>query len=102
MAGYEGYYCSVVYCYFAALDLDVRPEETTNHGQIDMVVRFNNCIYIIEFKVNELSEPGSALAKIKETKYYEKFIGDGQEIYLIGVEFSKEDRNITRFEWERC
>ena len=29
MAGYEGYYCSVVYCYFTALGLDVRAEETT-------------------------------------------------------------------------
>jgi hypothetical protein len=25
----------------------------------------------------------------------------GREIYLIGVEFSKEERNITNFEWER-
>ncbi len=66
-----------------------------------MVVRFNNRIYIIEFKVNELSEPGSALDQIKERKYYEKFIGNGREVYLIGVEFSKEDRNITRFEWEK-
>jgi hypothetical protein len=24
-----------------------------------------------------------------------------REIYLIGVEFSKEERNITNFEWER-
>jgi hypothetical protein len=24
-----------------------------------------------------------------------------KESYLIGVEFSKEDRNITNFEWER-
>ncbi len=36
MAGYEGYYCSIVYCYFAALGLDVRAEESTNHGQIDI------------------------------------------------------------------
>ena len=68
---------------------------------MDMVVRLNNRVYIIEFKVVEMSGPGSALAQIKERKYYEKFIGNGREVYLIGVEFSKEDRNITRFEWEK-
>ena len=99
IAGYEGYYCSVIYCYFTALGLDVRPEETTNYGQIDMTVLFNNRVYIIEFKVNELTQAGSALAQIKEKKYYEKYAS--QEIYLIGVEFNKEERNITRFEWEK-
>ncbi len=99
IAEYEGYYCSVVYCYFTALGLNVQPEEATSHGQIDMAVLFNNRVYIIEFKVNELTQPGRALAQIKEKKYYEKYAG--QEIYLVGVEFSKDERNITRFEWER-
>ncbi len=99
IAEYEGYYCSVVYCYFTALGLNVQPEESTNHGQIDMTVLFNDRVYIIEFKVNELTGPGRALAQIKEKKYYEKYAG--REIYLIGVEFSKDERNITRFEWEK-
>jgi len=99
MAGYEGYYCSVVYCYFTALGLDVRAEETTNHGQLDMAVLFNENAYIFEFKVNELTDPSRALAQIKEKKYHEKYTG--REIYLIGIEFSKQDRNITRFEWEK-
>ena len=99
IAGYEGYYCSVVYCYFTALGLKVYPETATNTGQLDMAVLFNNRVYIIEFKVNELTGPGRALAQIKENKYYEKYAG--QEVYLIGIEFGKEDRNITRFEWEK-
>ena len=55
--------------------------------------------YIFEFKVNELTQPFRALAQIKEKKYHEKYTG--KEIYLIGIEFSKKDRNITRFEWEK-
>ncbi|MDH3348956.1 MAG: ATP-binding protein, partial [Desulfobulbaceae bacterium] len=99
LAGYEGYYCSVVYCYFAALGLHVRPEDAINHGRIDMTVDFENRIYIIEFKVNELTEPGRALEQIKTKKYAEKY--QGRDIWLIGVEFSKTDRNISRFEWEK-
>ena len=99
MAGYEGYYSSIVYCYFSALGLDVRVEEATNHGKLDMAVHFNDRIYIIEFKVNELTHPARALDQIKQKKYPEKY--QGKETWLIGIEFSKKDRNITRFEWEK-
>ncbi len=99
MAGYEGYSCSIVYCYFTALGLDVRAEESTNHGRMDMTVLFADKIYIIEFKVKELSASDNALTQSKEKKYYEKY--KHQTVYLIGIEFSKNDRNITRFEWEK-
>lgn len=36
---------------------------------------------------------------VLQKKYYEKYTE--KEIYLIGIEFSKTDRNITRFEWEQ-
>ena len=113
LANYEGYYASIVYCYFAALGLDVIPEDTTNKGQIDLTVKLNHQIFIIEFKVIELvpktptdSKPSqdnsnSALAQIKEKRYFEKYQSLNQTIYLIGVEFSKEDRNIVNFQWEQ-
>jgi len=37
------------------------------------------------------------LAQIKEKKYYEKFLNKGDEIFLFGVEFDQEERNIG--EW---
>ena len=103
LAGYEAYYASIFYTYFASLGLDVRPEEVTNHGQVDMVVFLENKVFVFEFKVVELTEKGSALQQIKEKKYYEKYLDpsvEDREIYLIGVEFSKEERNITNFEWD--
>jgi len=30
------------------------------------------------------------LAKLKEKRYFEKYLGEYEEIYLIGVEFSKD------------
>ena len=99
LADYEGYYASVVYCYFAALGLDVTPEEATNHGRIDLTVKFDDRVYLIEFKVNELTDAGSALAQIKARGYHERFAGS--ECYLIGIAFSREERNITDFAWEK-
>jgi hypothetical protein len=101
IAEYEGYYASVFYSYFASLGLDVTPEDATNHGKIDMTLQFNNFIYIFEFKVIELvKDDNSALQQINDKRYHEKY-SDHKDIYLIGIEFSKKDRNITRYEWEK-
>lgn len=99
LAGYEGYYASIVYCYFAALGLDVHPEEPTNTGRIDLVIRFEDRVYIIEFKVVELTDTGKALKQIKAKGYADKLIG--QKVYLIGVEFSSRERSIVGYEWEK-
>jgi hypothetical protein len=100
IAQYEGYYASVFYSFFASIGLDIRLEDSTNHGRIDMTVLFNEHIYIIEFKVIELVPEGNALAQIKQRNYAEKYKTEGKPIHLIGVEFSKEQRNLVGFEVE--
>lgn len=98
---YEGYYASVFYAYFTATGLDVTAEDTTNHGRIDLTITCEDKIYIIEFKVIEVDKTqGSALEQIKSKNYSEKYQGKGKKIYLIGIEFSKEDKNIKNFMWE--
>jgi hypothetical protein len=100
LAGLEGYYASIFYSYFAALGLEITLEDTTNHGRIDMTLRFEGRIYIFEFKVVELVPDGRALQQIKDKQYADKYKATGMPIYLIGVEFSKESRNIVGYEVE--
>ena len=98
---YEGFYASVFYAYFAALGVDVSVEDVTNHGRLDMAVLFDNRCYLFEFKVVELEPEGKALEQLKIKKCHEKYLSQCQELYLIGVEFSKEKRNIVGFEVEK-
>lgn len=100
MAQYEGYYASIFYSHFAALGLDIRLEDVTNHGRMDMTVLFNAHVYIFEFKVVELVPQGKALQQIKDRHYADKYQARGEPIHLIGVEFSKDNRNIVGFEVE--
>ncbi len=101
IANYEGYYASVFYSYFAALGLDVRVEDSSSQGRLDMAVVFNACVYLFEFKVVELAAAGSALGQLQARGYADKYRALGQPIYLIGVEFSKDTRNVATFEVER-
>ncbi|MEZ5451562.1 MAG: ATP-binding protein [Thiothrix sp.] len=98
---YEGYYASVFYSYFASLGLDVTLEDMTNLGRIDMTLKFNGQVYIFEFKVVEMAPEGNALQQIKDRHYADKYRSLNQPIHLLGVEFSKDSRNIVGFEVER-
>ena len=66
IANYEGYYASVFYSHFAALGLDIRVEDSSSHGRLDMAVLFNGHVYLFEFKVVELASVGAALAQLQE------------------------------------
>ena len=94
---FECYYASVFYASFAALGLEIVPEDVSNQGQLDMAVKFNGQVYLFEFKVVEEEAEGKALAQIKEKGYADKYRALDQPIHLIGVEFSKKQRNVVAF-----
>jgi hypothetical protein len=95
---YEGFYASVFYSYFAALGLDVRVEDATNHGRIDMAIILSARIVLFEFKVVELLPNGKALQQLRDKAYADKYLGAGLPISLVGVEFSRAARNVVGFE----
>ncbi len=100
LENYEGYYASIFYSYFAALGLDIRVEDSTNKGRVDMTVLFNGHIWLFEFKVVEMVPEGRALEQLKKKGYADKYRHLQLPIHLIGVEFSRESRNIVSFELE--
>ena len=98
IADYEGFYASVVYSYFAALGYELTVEESSSHGRLDLAVRAGGHVYLFEFKVVEMAPPGSALAQLRSRDYAAKYRHLKQPIHLIGVEFSRQTRNVTAFE----
>lgn len=97
IAQYEGYYASVFYSHFAALGLDIRLEDVTNRGRIDMAVLFNANVFLFEFKVVELVPEGHALQQLKDRGYADKYRARGEPIHLVGIEFSKDSRSVVGF-----
>ncbi|MCK5354000.1 MAG: ATP-binding protein [Methyloprofundus sp.] len=102
IANYEGYYASIVYSCFCALGLTVIAEDTTNLGRIDLTVIVDNNVFIIEFKaVTQAAQQGTALAQIKAKNYQQKYLSADKSVFLIGMEFDKQQRNLSFFEWEK-
>jgi hypothetical protein len=120
IAQYEGDFASVFYTFFASSGLDTIPENTTNTGRLDLAVRYAGQVFLFEFKVVDSGVPasprseertgrlvgsgdtatGSALAQIKDRGYANKYRASGMPVHLIGIEFSRTQRNITGFNTE--
>ena len=95
---YEGFYASVIYAYFAGAGFDkIIAEDVTNDGRIDLSVFIDDKVYIFEFKVNQ----SGALKQIKDKNYQQPYEAFYNEIYIVGVEFDSEKRNVVTYEWER-
>lgn len=98
IANYEWYYSSVVYAMLYAIGFDIIAEETTNQWRIDMVIRYELRIYVIEFKVEQTWL--TALEQIKERGYTQKY-ATYESVYLIGIDFDKQKKQVREVEWEK-
>ena len=98
MAGYEGWYASVFYASFAALGVDVRVEDSTSTGRLDMAVLTTGHIYLLELKVAGRAAAGAALAQLQAKGYAEKYRASGRPVHLVGVELDAETRAISSFD----
>jgi len=95
---YEGYWASVFYSHLAALGLELIAEDVTNQGCIDLTVKLPERIYLFEFKVVPDQATGQALAQLRAKGYADKYRSDGRPLHLVGIEFSRQQRNVVGFE----
>jgi len=84
--------------FFLARPLLGTSEMHTSKGRIDMVLRTEKHLYVIEFKVDESAE--KAMEQIKENEYHERFLAEKGKvrIHLLGISLSSEKRSIV--EWK--
>ena len=100
IARFEGYYASVVYSFFAGMNLTVIAEDASSRGRVDLSIQLGSNTYIIEFKVvKRKSKNNSALQQIIQRGYATKHSG---AVYQIGIEFSETKRNIVNFAWQQA
>jgi len=99
IAKYEWYYSSIIYTLMYTMWLEVIQEDTTNKWRIDLTIKLDDYIYILEFKVEKSWK--KALEQIKERWYVEKYLWEqDKKIILLWIEFNFEERNVGWFEFE--
>lgn len=86
---------AVFYSQLAALGLDVRGEDVTSQGRIDLSLKLGAQVYLFEFKVVEDQPEGKALQQLINRDYAAKYRAPGVQITLIGAEFSRRQKNLV-------
>ena len=91
----EENYQNILYSVFRLLGAEIHNEVHLNNGRIDTVIVNRDHIYIFEFKMDQPA--AEAIAQIKEKGYALPYLNTGKPITLIGINFSRAERNIV--EW---
>ncbi|WP_277120948.1 ATP-binding protein [Bacteroides ndongoniae] len=88
----ELHYQNVLFIVFKLLGFYTQVEYHTASGRIDMVVKTDKYIYVMEFKLDGTAE--EALQQINDKQYALPFASDSRKLFKVGVNFSKEKRGI--------
>ena len=88
----ELHYQNVLFIVFKLLGFYTQAEYHTSFGRIDMVVKTDRYIYVMEFKLDGTAK--EALQQIHDKQYTLPFASDSRKLFKVGVNFSKETRGI--------
>jgi hypothetical protein len=95
---WEGYFQTIIYLVTSYMDMTVQSEVTKHKGRLDLVAESNDFIYLMEFKLEGSS--ANAIEQIKNREYAASYKNATKKVFLVGVNFSKEERNVEDWEWE--
>lgn len=91
----ERHYQAIFYIVFTLMGQFVETEVRSARGRADAVVKTRDHIYVFEFKLDGSAE--EAIKQIDEKGYLIPYTLDGRKLVKIGVNFSKEKRNIDKY-----
>ena len=91
----ERHYQTIFYVIFTLMGQFTEAEVRSSHGRADAVVKTRDTVYVFEFKLNGTAE--EALRQIDTGDYLIPYQLSGKRLVKVGVEFSKETRNISRY-----
>ena len=91
----ELHYQNVLFIVFKLLGFYTQVEYMTSNGRIDMIVKTDKYIYIMEFKLNGSAE--DAIKQINEKGYASPFSSDSRTLIKVGVNFNNEIKGIEKW-----
>jgi hypothetical protein len=93
--GNEKYYHSLFLSWMNVLGFKTHGEVMTGSGRIDAVLEQSDTIVVSELKYHSKTKTSTllrhAMKQIHDKKYYEKYLGNGKKIVLLGLAFSGKD-----------
>ena len=91
----EQLYQSLIYSALIAFGADVQAEDQTSDGRMDIALKLQDVIYIIELKYNKTAD--EAVNQILKKDYAVRFAHDSRRIVAVGLNISQNRRTIDQY-----
>ncbi len=91
----ENFYHSLFYLIMRIQGFSIDAEILTIDGRIDAIVKTDEHIYILEFKINQSAQ--KAIQQIKDKKYALGYTDDKRPITLLGINFDTEKKCVDDY-----
>ena len=91
----ERHYQAIFYVVFTLMGQFIETEVRSSRGRADAVVKAPDAVYVFEFKFNGSAR--EALEQIESKGYLIPYQLDGRRLVKVGVNFSRETRNIDEY-----
>ena len=82
----------------AGVGADVSAEEQTSDGRMDIALKMQDAIYILEFKYGKTAEEASE--QVKRKNYAVRYAADARPVFAVGLNVNQEQRTIDSYEIE--
>jgi hypothetical protein len=94
----ERFYHAIVHLLFSLMGVYINSEVFTKEGRADALIQIEEGIFCLEFKLDKSAE--EALAQIYDKGYLAPFLNKGKPCHAIGINFSKEKKEVEKILWE--
>ncbi|MDX2303069.1 MAG: PD-(D/E)XK nuclease domain-containing protein, partial [Microscillaceae bacterium] len=95
IAHVEAYYHSVTFLALSLMGSFVQVEASQAKGRPDAVVHTDDCIYVMEFKLDENAE--AAMQQIKERGYTKPYLHLGKPVKAVGINFNSSKKEVDQW-----
>jgi hypothetical protein len=91
----EQFYQALFYSLMAGIGADVQAEDQTADGRMDIALKLQDAIYILEFKYGKSAD--EATDQILAKDYAVRFAADARPVYAVGLNISSDRRTIDSY-----
>ena len=94
----EHFYHAIVHLLFSLLGVYIQSEVHTKDGRADAIISIEEGVFCLEFKLDKNAE--EAIQQVKDKKYLAAYENLGKPLHIIGINFSREKKEIEELIWE--
>jgi hypothetical protein len=91
----EQFYQTLFYSLMVGIGADVSAEDQTSDGRMDIALKMEDAIYILEFKLGKTA--GEAAGQVLTKDYAVRFAADPRPVVAVGLNISEDRRTIESY-----